>query len=163
MFVSASVFVFVFLMSFLEWLYFWKVCLTWSEDINGEILLNYWKTCWLLSKTSDSESFSTFLKKISSLLREKILKFRNYPHLLCVEKKDWCQPHFGLFSKMQFLNWVKNVYLLLRYVPLIAKGAVRILHWPINHMTNQQIYFSGWTRFLHTCLGLICDIWTNYL
>ena len=24
-------------------------------------------------------------------------------------------------------------------------------------MTDQQIYFSGWTRFVHTCLGLICQ------
>ena len=26
-------------------------------------------------------------------------------------------------------------------------------------MTNHQIYFSGLTRFVHTCLGLICEIW----
>ena len=25
-----------------------------------------------------------------------------------------------------------------------------------GNMTNQQIYFSGLTRFVHTCLGLIC-------
>ena len=26
-----------------------------------------------------------------------------------------------------------------------------------RHMTDQQIYFSGWTGFVHTCLGLICQ------
>ena len=26
-------------------------------------------------------------------------------------------------------------------------------------MTNQQIIFSGLTRFVHTCLGLICELW----
>ena len=28
-----------------------------------------------------------------------------------------------------------------------------------GNMTNQQIYFSGLTCFVHTCLGLICEIW----
>ena len=28
-----------------------------------------------------------------------------------------------------------------------------------GNMTNQQIYFSVLTRFVHTCLGLICEIW----
>ena len=28
-----------------------------------------------------------------------------------------------------------------------------------GNMTNQQIYFSGLTRFLHTYLDLICEIW----
>ena len=27
-----------------------------------------------------------------------------------------------------------------------------------GNMTNQQIYFSGLTSFVHTCLGLICEI-----
>ena len=26
-----------------------------------------------------------------------------------------------------------------------------------GNMTKQQIYFSGLTRFVHTCLGLICE------
>ena len=56
-----------------------------------------------------------------------------------------------------------NVYLLVCHVPFIANGAVRILHRAINHMTDQQIYFSDWRHFVHICLGLICDIWTNYL
>ena len=28
-----------------------------------------------------------------------------------------------------------------------------------GNITNQQIYLSGLTRFVHTCLGLICEIW----
>ena len=64
-------------------------------------------------------------------------------------------PHYELTPK--------NVYLLVYYVPFIANGAVRILHRAINRMTDQKIYFLGWTRFVHTCLGLICDIWTNFL
>ena len=30
-----------------------------------------------------------------------------------------------------------------------------------RHMTDQQIYFSGWTGFVHTCLGLICENWND--
>ena len=30
-----------------------------------------------------------------------------------------------------------------------------------RHMTNQQIYFSGLTRFVHTCLGLILKYFYN--
>ena len=51
----------------------------------------------------------------------------------------------------------KNIYLLVYDVPFLAKGAVRILHRVKNHMTDQKIYFSGLTRFVHTCLGLICE------
>ena len=70
-----------------------------------------------------------------------------------------------------------NVYFLVRHVPFIAKGAGFLLQCTkclrqvrqescterYCNMTNQQIYFSGWTRFVHTSLGLICDIWINYL
>ena len=28
-----------------------------------------------------------------------------------------------------------------------------------DNMMNQQIYFSGLNRFVHICLGLICEIW----
>ena len=32
-----------------------------------------------------------------------------------------------------------------------------------RHMTDQQIYFSVWPRFVHTCLGLICLFWRQFL
>ena len=32
-----------------------------------------------------------------------------------------------------------------------------------GNMTNQQMYFSGLTCFVYTCLGLICVILTNSL
>ena len=51
------------------------------------------------------------------------------------------------------------VYLLVRHVPFIAKGAEESCTERYGNMTNQQIYFLGLTRFVHTCLGLICEIW----
>ena len=50
-----------------------------------------------------------------------------------------------------------NVYLFVCHVPLLAQTAVRILHRAGKHKTDQQIHFSGWPRFLYTCLGLICE------
>ena len=67
------------------------------------------------------------------------------------------EPASSVFPS--FLGCHGNVYLLVCHVPFPAKGAVRILHRARNHMTDQQIYFSGWTRFVHTCLGLICENW----
>ena len=31
-----------------------------------------------------------------------------------------------------------------------------------RHMTDKQIYFSGWPRFVHTCLGLIGLFWRYF-
>ena len=31
-----------------------------------------------------------------------------------------------------------------------------------GNMTNQQIYFSDLARFVHTYLGLICEIWVLF-
>ena len=56
----------------------------------------------------------------------------------------------------------RNVYLLVCHVPFLAKGVVRILHRARTHMTDQHIYFSGWPRFIHTCLGLTCLIWRYF-
>ena len=41
------------------------------------------------------------------------------------------------------------VYLLVRHVPFIAKSAI----WQHD---DPKDYFSGLTRFVYTCLGLIC-------
>ena len=54
------------------------------------------------------------------------------------------------------------LYLLVCHVPFPAQGAVRIIHRAGNHMTDQQIYFSGWPRFVHTCLGLIYLFWRYF-
>ena len=83
---------------------------------------------------------------------------------LCTIKKMLLKVHFtSKLTKIVILRET-HVYLLVCHVSFLAKGAVRILCRARNHMTDQQIYFSGWTCFvLHTCLGLICDIWTNYL
>ena len=50
---------------------------------------------------------------------------------------------------------ISYVYLLVRHVPFIAKSAEESFTERYGNMTNQQIYFSGLTRFVHTYLGLI--------
>ena len=54
------------------------------------------------------------------------------------------------------------VYLLVRHVPFIAKSAKESCTEQYGNMTNQQINFSGLTRFVHTCLGLVCEILMSF-
>ena len=65
-------------------------------------------------------------------------------------------------NRSRNLNLYHNVYLLVCHVPFPAQDAVRILHRSGNHMTDKQIYFSGWPRFVHTCLGLIRLFWRYF-
>ena len=72
---------------------------------------------------------------------------------------------------MFFLGWtsfvhtwsgpVATLYTPLGYVRrrLHYTAVYKILHRAINHMKDQQIYFSGWMRFVYSCLDLICEIW----
>ena len=69
--------------------------------------------------------------------------------------KPWTAKTLNVTKR--YTKTKNNVYLLVCHVPFLGKGAVRILHLARNHLTDQQIYFSGWTRFVHTCLGLICQ------
>ena len=73
--------------------------------------------------------------------------------------------HFHQACKKIWPFWLlwfgtkNNVYLLVRHVPFIAKSAEESCTEGYGKMMNHQIYFSGLTRFIHTCLSLICEIW----
>ena len=122
----------------------------------------------------DKKSEIIFQQHVSS----EFLFCLSYPQ--CKEMQLFEQK-FGICMKIM---GSRNVYLLVHHVRFIAKGAgfllqctkcsrqatfvqrqanvLNILYTAkescterYGNITNQQIYFSGLTRFVHTCLGLI--------
>ena len=133
--------------------------LLWSKTFSAPSFGRYWK--WRIR--------SPYYFQYDLGGSWKLLTITDYVyHLTLINHKSliWATTRYSFLKPWtaKTLNVTKrytktknNVYLLVCHVPFLGKGAVRILHLARNHLADQQIYFSGWTRFVHTCLGLICQ------